>query len=82
MLVPVLLVWGLLSLLGEDWVALSPARSPLLPFPGLRCRVFTLRDRLGDVEPRLEQAGMVTCITEESILGRITSDFRMSGLKE
>lgn len=61
-------------------MALSPARSPLLPFPGLRWRVFTLRDRLGDVELLLGQAG--TCITEESILGMIISDLRMSGLEE
>lgn len=75
--------WPVESLLGEDdWLALSPARSPLLPLPGLRWRVFTLRDRLGEVELRLGQAGIVTCITEESILGMITSDLRRSGLVE
>lgn len=76
------LAWLLVSLLGDDWLALSPARSPLLPFPGLRWRVFTLRERLGEVELRLGQAGIVTCITVESILGMITSDLRMSGLGE
>lgn len=81
-LVVELLTWAVVSRLGEDWLALSPARSPLLPLPGLRWRVFTLRDRLGEVELLLGQAGIVTCITEESILGMITSDLRMSGLKE
>ena len=81
-LVVELLAWAVESLLGEDWFALSPARSPLLPLPGLRWRVFTLRDRLGEVELLLGQAGIVTCITEGSILGMITSDLRMSGLKE
>lgn len=73
--------WVVESLFGEDWFALSPARSPLLPLPGLRWRVFTRRDRLGEVELLLGHAGMVICITEESILGMITSDLRMSGLE-
>ncbi|KAF0021448.1 hypothetical protein F2P81_026299 [Scophthalmus maximus] len=77
-----LLAWAVASLFGDDWFALSPARSPLLPLPGLRWRVFTLRERLGEVELLLGQAGMVTCITEESNLGMMTSDLRMSGLKE
>lgn len=81
LLVVALLACADVSLLEDDWFALRPARSPLLPLPGLRWRVFTLRHRLGEVEPLLGQAGIVTCITEESILGRITSDFRMSGLK-
>ena len=73
--------WTVTAPWGADWVALRPARSPLLPLPGLRWRVFTLRERLGEVELRLGQEGTVTCITEESSLGRITSDFRISGLR-
>lgn len=69
---------GSLSRLAGAEECFAAERSPLLPRPLLRWRVFTLRARLGDVG--FAQGGTVTWSTPASILGRMISDLRRSGL--